>query len=161
MSAKVAPANPKACAACPWRIANQGMRHPDGWYTAANLKRLWAALRQGGNMSCHPTDSRNPVPEGTKQVPESVTTHECAGALTLQQREMMNFQDIAQAMPEKGNAHRAYLKVHPNGMTKIGLAHIASRAIFGNLDGVAMTALNLNDPDVGYARLAWKMRKAE
>lgn len=56
-------AAPHACSACPWRLANQGKRHPDGWYAKANLSRLWSRLRRGEAMSCHPSDPNNEVSE--------------------------------------------------------------------------------------------------
>lgn len=152
-----APANPKACVSCPWRLKNQGKPHPDGWFTAANLKRLWAKLRHGEMMSCHRTDPNNPVPEGQQPVPEGTTTHECAGALTLQQRELMNFQDIAKV--EK-KALKVYKQQHPQGMTRDGLTAIVERAMFGgtSIGGLKMSKPNLNDPEVGYSKLNWKPR---
>lgn len=56
--AQVRPACALACLACPWRLSNQGRPTPGGWYTRRNLDRLWAGLRRGTRMSCHPTDPR-------------------------------------------------------------------------------------------------------
>ena len=55
------------CQACPWRVENHGKRHPDGWYTKANLRRLWSGIRRGEEMSCHPTDPSNPVSERAQE----------------------------------------------------------------------------------------------
>lgn len=60
------------CAQCPWRTSNQGKRHPDGWYTKANLRRLWAGLRRGERMTCHPTDPANPVSDKADQAASNV-----------------------------------------------------------------------------------------
>src|SRR5690349_1270948 len=107
---------PSPCSHCPWRTENHGKPHPDGWYTAANRKRLWAKLRRGESMSCHPTDPENPVSEkaraaGAVVAKEGSQVRECIGAIVLQQREVMRFQ----AQPD------AYLKLHSNGMTRRGL----------------------------------------
>lgn len=131
------------CSACPWRTKNHGKRHPDHWYTKRNLKRLWAGLRRGESMSCHPTDPRNPVSEsaqraGTKPAPESADTRECAGALILQQREFMLLQNRFDA-----NLGR-YRKERPGGLTKEGMAVMLSRAIFGGIDGPKMAKPNLD-----------------
>lgn len=75
------------CATCPWIKANQGRRIPEvdrpaGWYTKANLRRLWTGLRHGHEMICHSTDptantygGKPGIKPGKEQV--------CAGALTL------------------------------------------------------------------------------
>lgn len=162
MTEKSAPANPKACASCPWRIKNQGTPHPDGWYRASNLARLWAKLKRGDSMSCHKTDPNNPVPEGTKPVPEGTTIHECTGALTLQQRELMNFQDIAKTEGKK--ALKIYKQQHPNGMSREGMLVLVERAMFGGtqIGGLEMSSPNLNDMEVGYpAKLKWDPKVEE
>ncbi len=80
------------CAACPWRTTNHGRRHPDGWYTKANLKRLWAGLRTGEatGMTCHPTDPVNPAPTGRPlaKAPDGADFYECAGAHAIRQVEI-------------------------------------------------------------------------
>lgn len=76
------------CAACPWLTANHRRRHPEGWYTDANRRRLWNGLRTGDapGMTCHPTDPLNqPVRDG-------ICTRECAGAWTLLAREWRDFE---------------------------------------------------------------------
>lgn len=130
----------RPCAACPWRTENHGRRHPDGWYTAANRKRLWAKLRRGDGMTCHPTDPLNPIPEGARAVPENATTHECAGALILQQRELMYLQDEPDL--------QTYRRNRPLGLTRAGIAEMISRALFGGLPivgGRAMSKPDLNE----------------
>lgn len=147
-------ANPRACAQCPWRLSNQGRRHPDGWYTKANLRRLWSKLRRGERMTCHPTDPTNPVPPGGKHVAEEVTTHECTGATILQEREVVRFQTIAKEDPGRTDALREYKRRHPHGMSRVGLIEIAMSAVFGKTPFVRDIARpNLLDPDVGYEPL--------
>jgi hypothetical protein len=101
MRTAIKPAAARPCAACPWRTANQGKRHPMGWYTKANLQRLWAGMRRGEDMTCHPTDPDNPVPPGSTPVRPGAVTIECAGSLILKQREVMRFQDLAHAHPDE------------------------------------------------------------
>lgn len=129
------------CAQCPWRTANHGKRHPDGWYTKANRARLWAQLRRGEAMTCHPTDPENPVPLGARPVPSHVTTRECAGAIILQQREM----DTLQRMDD----FKAYRKARPMGLTREGVAEMISRIMFAGMPmigGRPMPRPNLNEP---------------
>lgn len=131
------------CAQCPWRTSNHGKRHPDGWYTKANRQRLWAGLRRGDPMTCHPTDPENPVPLGTRAVPETVQTKECAGAIILQQREVWYWQHLF-----KGD-FQVYRKARPFGLTRDGLAAMVSRLIFGGVPvvgGPAISRPNLNEP---------------
>lgn len=135
-----------ACAACPWRTKNQGTPHPHGWYTKSNLARLWAKLRHGDSMSCHPTDPNVEVPEGTKPVPEGTETRECMGGLILQQREMMRFQDAPSSYPKRAPQ-----------MTKRGLAVLVNRSIFSMHKPMPLP--DLNDSDVQYEPLGkWERR---
>lgn len=146
----VAPATQHPCVPCPWRTANQGKRHPAGWYTKANLRRLWAGLRRGEDMSCHPTDPRNPVPAGTRPVPEKATTLECAGSLILKQRELKRFQRLVLDNPG-GDPFKLYRQQHPRGLTRAGLLAVVQRAMFGGMPvigGLEMTRPNLNEPGV-------------
>lgn len=149
-------AAPTPCVHCPWRTSNQGKRHPDGWYTAANLRRLWAQLRRGELMSCHPTDPGNPVSEraqavGYRPAPEHSQVRECTGALVIQQREFMLLQDGYNADLKR------YRRERPKGMTKEGLWSLIERAVFGGtpIGGHAMARPDLNQPDVGVPWLAW------
>lgn len=156
---RVHPAAPRACAACPWRRSNQGKRHPDGWFSKKNLRRLWARLRRGESMTCHPTDPNNPVPPGFTPAPAGAKTAECTGALILQQREVMNFQAVIAEDPNRRDALREYRRRHPAGMSREGLAEVVSRAVFAGTPfaGGVMTRPDLSDPDVGYERLTFNV----
>lgn len=152
---KVSPAAPNPCSACPWRLTNHGKPHPDGWYTKRNRARLWSKLRTGENMSCHPTDPTNPVPAGHACAPEGAQTLECAGALVLQQRELMRFQAVAKEFDAgtlKGRAFAFYRKLYPGGMTLAGLGSLVQRAVFGGVFGVAMSRPDLR-AEVGHDAL--------
>lgn len=139
---RVAPATSVPCGACPWRTSNHGKPHPDGWYTKRNRQRLWAGMRRGEAMTCHPTDPNNPIPEGARPVPEGTTTHECAGALVLQQREAMVLQEVY------GSDLRAYRRARPRGLTRDGIAEIVSRFLFAGtpFGGLPMAKPDLNEP---------------
>ncbi|MCM0619801.1 hypothetical protein [Nocardioides bruguierae] len=115
------------CQACPWLTANQGKHTPDGWYTKANLRRLWAGLRTGEapGMTCHPTDPDNPVSEagiaaGLKAAPEGAVTRECAGSIILQQREVDLFQRV-------DGDFATYRSGRPGAMTRVALFGFAMR----------------------------------
>lgn len=144
-------ATPVACKACPWRLSNQGKRHPDGWYTKRNLARLWAGLRRGENMSCHPTDPNNLVSEqararGYRPAPDHAEVRECVGSLVLRQREVTLLD-----RDHKGDPAR-YRTARPRGLTRDGIASLIERLLFGGtiLGGVRMPTPDLNDPDIGY-----------
>lgn len=153
-SLEVRSACPKPCAVCPWRVANQGASHPHNFYTTANLKRLWRGLRSGIRMSCHETDPRMAEFPGYEALADRKVVRECAGALVLQQRELMRFQEIARANPN-GNTFSEYRKQRPKGMTRRGLSVIVERAVFGGtpLDRVAMAQPDLSDSEVGFPLL--------
>jgi hypothetical protein len=100
---------------------------------------------------------------GYESLADRDVTHECAGALTLQQRELMKFQDIAQANPQSKTTLKDYKKQYPKGLTRNGLVSLVERSVFGGtgLDRVAMSTPDLNDVEIGYDVLgAWKIRKA-
>lgn len=160
---EVRPACPKPCASCPWRIANQGSRpDPHKFYTKANLARLWRGLRNGARMSCHPTDPRMAEFAGYEALADREITHECAGALTIVQREFQKFQELVLADP-KGKTLQQYRKRFPKGLTREGLVAVVERATFGGtmLDRVAMARPDLNDPEIGYDVLgAWRARQS-
>lgn len=163
MSDEVRPANPKACADCPWRLSNHGGRHQHGFFTKRNLARLWAGLRRGERMSCHPTDSRMAEFEGYEQTGEREVTHECTGALIVVQREFMRYQEILEQHPEADarEVMRLYREQRPGGLTRDGLVQVLERAMFGGtaLGGIVMARPNLNDCEVGYEPLGtWKPR---
>lgn len=149
------------CVHCPFRLSNQGTRHPDGWYTKANLGRLWAKLRRGDDMSCHPTDPSNPVSEraqaaGYKPAPAGSEVMECIGAHIVRQREFVLLTD------EYDADIRRYRAARPFGLTRDGIAALVARAMFGGIpmiSGRKMPLPNLNEPDVGHTPLGeWKPR---
>lgn len=115
MEAMVSP-----CAHCPWRKSNRGKRHPDGWYSKQNLRRLWAGLRSGDapGMTCHPTDLRNPLPKGSKPVPDGTVARECAGALLLVTRELREVERL-----DKEDRAIEYFRLRPYGLTRAGIMH--------------------------------------
>lgn len=141
---------PRACAHCPWRVSNQGKRHPGHWYTLANLRRLWTGLRTGEapGMTCHPTDPNNPVPEGCPSVPEGAETRECTGALLLVTRELKLLEklDVKPYLKQRGRI----------GLSRDGLVHwVMGRCkLGGTIMGTgAKIPLIDEDPDVQYGPL--------
>jgi hypothetical protein len=142
------------CKACPWRIDNHGKRHPDGWYTKANRTRLWSGLRRGEQMSCHPTDPRNPVSERAQKVgyspaPDASQVRRCAGGEILQQRELQLISDMKGDVP-------AYREARPGGLTKDGIGEVLSSHMFGQT-----LKVDLNAP-VGHGgdKLPWQKRSS-
>src|SRR4051812_5213451 len=88
-------AGPKPCAQCPWRLANQGCDHPEfgpDAYGKRNLGRLWAGLRDGKRMSCHPSVEPSLV---RARLTGLSRRRECAGALILVQRELARYEHCA------------------------------------------------------------------
>lgn len=105
-----APENGNVCPQCPWRLANQGKRHPHGFYTKRNLQRLWNQLRGGGRpQGCHPTDPSHPdhVASGT---PKNAKAQECAGSVIVLWREL---DKAVQLGPPESRARN---ELHPDGM---------------------------------------------
>jgi hypothetical protein len=135
----LAPACETPCSSCPWRTENQGKPHPDGWFTTKNRERLWAKMRRGESMSCHPTDPANPLPPGAPAVTAPVTV-ECAGSLILVQREAVKLQ----AFPGP-YAFRLYRKAHPKGLTKDGVANLISRTTLAGVPLVGAPRMPLLD----------------
>lgn len=156
MSTNVAPATPKACSSCPWRLANQGSKpDPHGFFTKSNLTRLWRGLRNGARMSCHPTDPRMAEFKGYEALADREVTHECMGSLVLVTREASQFHEIANANPDSKKVLALYRKAYPGGLTKSGLIAFAERQIFGGtaFDKNKMSTPDLNDAAVGYPPL--------
>lgn len=149
--APVIEATGKPCTVCPWRTANQGKPHPHGWYTVANLRRLWSKLRRGEMMTCHATDPSNPIPEGYKAVPEAATTRECSGAIIVQQREFMRLQEHLL----KGGTLASYRKVSPRGLTREGAVEIMGDALFAYPGQTKRIKPNLNQAGIGHPDLTW------
>jgi len=141
--------NVNPCSYCPWRKENQGKRTPGGWYTKKNLQRLWAGLRRGERMSCHPTDPRmnheeHVCPKGYKPAQDGNTPKECMGGLILQQREVTLAQEL-----ENPNS---YFKERPQGMTRRGIGRFIERAVFGDAIG-PMPRPNIADKSIYYEPL--------
>jgi hypothetical protein len=123
----------KPCAQCPWRLANQGTRHPHGFYTKSNLKRLWNQVRGGGQpQSCHLTDPSHPdhIAAGAKP---NAKPQECPGSVILIRREirlMANAEGVVGGKEEL--AH--YFKARKRGLTKRGALYwIVQRIQMGNV----------------------------
>lgn len=152
---KFAPAT-SPCGQCPWRTENQGTRHRDGWYTKKNLRRLWAGLRRGERMTCHPTDPDNP---GGRVLPDSVTTKECAGAQILVQRELHRLGELIEAnVPDPWGV---YLTTNPRGLTKVGASLSAMNVQWGGVmpGTLAVGRVDLNDETISFVDLApWEPR---
>lgn len=147
----VEPALPRACSHCPWRIGNQGKRTTDGFYSKANLQRLWNGMKQGELMTCHPTDPRMNEFESAPRVSECATTHICTGATILVQREWMRFQAIAEANPGR-DPYRIYRALDGPRMTREGLFATAMQANVreSNILITAAGRPDLGDLDVQY-----------
>lgn len=126
------------CAACPWRTANHGKPHPDGYYTDANRKRLWAGLRTGDapGMTCHPTDPEN------QPVKASQRTRECTGAWILLLREQRAFEQSADL--------RSYQRCRKLALTRDGFLAILGAMLpapFGR--GLQGTRVNDSEVSIG------------
>jgi hypothetical protein len=153
------------CKACPWRTANHGKPHPDGWYTQRNRDRLWAGMRRGEMMSCHPTDPNNEVTDaaqarGYRPAPEHSETRECAGAQVLAQREVQIINDMAEAGTLGTRRFSGYRTARPRGLTVDGIAVMIERAMFrGALGTRRLLRVDLNAPvSVGRDVLPWTPR---
>lgn len=136
---KIDGASPRACSACPWRLSNQGRPvDPHGFYTKANLKRLWDGLRTGEapGMTCHPTDPRMAEWEGYEGTAARDETKVCTGHLLLLMREMRRFEKSVHEVEaeaaagvklRRGEAVRRYRRGRPAALTLEGLASLAWR----------------------------------
>lgn len=112
----------KACAQCPWRLANQGKRHPHRFYTKRNLTRLWNQIRGGGApQSCHLTDPSHPdhVKVGA---PLGATPQECPGSVIVVLRELERMTGGNGGMVEPEHVNR-YVASRPRGLTRRGIVY--------------------------------------
>lgn len=155
--AKLVANAPRACALCPWRISNQGTPHPHGFYTVRNLDRLWNGLRTADapGMTCHPTDPRMAEFSGYEATAEREETRECAGAIVLVVRELMRFQAICLADPDRKDALLAYRREQPKGLGRRAMADLVWRFIAGGTPvarAIQADSRLVNDPDVGYPK---------
>ena len=92
----------KPCAQCPWRRSNQGKKHAFGFYTKANLRRLWNQVRGGGNaQSCHLTDPSHPdhIAVGAKADSEA---RECPGSVIVVKREIAKMANKDRVIDSEG-----------------------------------------------------------
>lgn len=159
----VSPCADEPCQDCPWRTSNVGRRSPMkvvnetyGWFSAKNRRRLWAKLRRGEAMTCHPTDPRHPG------VAEGVKTKECAGALILQQREFMVYQALFAELGAD-EALAEYRRRRPGGLTRKGIVAIAWNGLYGHVPffgGRQQGRPDLNaDVSLGDGKLPWPTKE--
>lgn len=141
------------CKQCPWRTENQGEASPGGFYTKANLTRLWGQIRRGGHaQSCHLTDPSHPdhLLAGCK--PDS-KPQECPGSVILVKRElaiMASFSPDQRTIDDAGV--KAYLKLRRGGLTKFGILYwLVDRVTFGGQPFIGGPALpeTADDPAIG------------
>lgn len=139
----------KPCDQCPWRLKNQGKKHKFGFYTKANLKRLWNQIRRGGgSQSCHLTDPSHPdhVAAGAKA---GAVAQECPGSV------IVVLQEIRKMADEKGviNTSVPYLKSRKKGLTKNGILWwVVSRMKLGGvpfMGGPKLPDVDESDPEIG------------
>ena len=111
----------KACKQCPWRTENQGKPSPGGFYTKANLKRLWRQICDGGHpQSCHLTDPSHPDHLIAGCNPNS-KAQECPGSVILVRRELDFMQSLGNDGVIDDGTVKAYLKQRKSGLKKSGI----------------------------------------
>lgn len=152
---EILPALGKACADCPWRVSNRGRRNEHGFYTAKNLRRLWAGMRNGERMTCHPTDPRMAEYEGYEKTEDAPVVRECAGSLLLKAREVTLLNSIAAKIPEgkKVDVMKLYKAVSPMGLTRRGIIKIIEDTAFAGRSALAMRSDFPEDLDVAYVKI--------
>ena len=62
------------CSSCPFRVSNHGKRVPKGWYSEANVQRLWRGISAGERLVCI---------ELELTADQTAARRECVGALHL------------------------------------------------------------------------------
>ena len=135
------------CPACPWRRSNWGKRTPGGFYTNANLRRLWNRIRRGfGQQTCHLTDPAHPdhVAAGT---PETAIAHECPGSVIIAAREV----EKVNGFVENEETDKEYRKADRRGLTREGLFYWMMRFKYGQ-DGEAAILAGLPPALPGVSR---------
>ena len=145
-------ARPKRpCDQCPWRLDNHGKRHAFGFYTKANLRRLWNQIRRGGRaQSCHLTDPTHPdhVAVGAKP---GASAQECPGSVILVVRELRQIEKLSKANSE--TAVKVYLKERRAGLTRAGILYwLLGRAQLGGTimgSGPRLPLIDEYEPGVG------------
>lgn len=141
----------RPCAHCPWRTTNQGKRTPWGFYTAANLRRLWNQIRSGGRaQSCHPTDPSHPDHRAAGAKPGS-KPRECPGSVIIVMREIRAMANAERVVtPESMTAYSKRRKgglKRPHGITYwlIERMQMGGVPFFG---GEKLPNIDINDPEV-------------
>lgn len=141
----------KPCDQCPWRLANQGKKHPFKFYTISNLRRLWNQIRKGGGaQSCHLTDPSHPdhVAVGAKP---NAKAKECPGSVIVVLREIGRMADDNREVNSESMA--AYFKRRKKGITKQGALYwIVQRIQMGGVPfvgGPKMIAVDESDEEIG------------
>lgn len=119
------------CEQCPWRTSNQGKRHPNGFYTKANLRRLWNQIRGGGTaQSCHLTDPSHPDHIAAGASPNA-KAKECPGSVILILREIRK---MSTGMTISDQSMKKYLKIRRKGITARGVLYwVFSRYVHGKV----------------------------
>ena len=144
----------RPCDQCPWRLTNQGKRHRFGFYTKANLRRLWNQVRGGGRpQSCHLTDPSHPEHAAVGAKPDS-TPRECPGSVILIKREIRAMADETGTVSP--TSIDRYLATRRRGITKRGILYWVVQRI--QLAGVPMVGGNplpevdVDDPEIRLPR---------
>jgi len=144
----------RPCDQCPWRLANQGKRHPFGFYAKANLRRLWNQVRSGGRpQSCHLTDPTHPehVAVGAKP---GATPRECPGSIVLIKREIRAMADEAGVIGPESTER--YLATRKRGIPRRGILYwVVQRIQFAGVPvvgGDPLPEVDVDDPEIGLPR---------
>ena len=146
------------CSACPWRITNHGKKNEWGFYTKANVRRLWNQIRGADRsgechpQSCHPTDPGHPDHIAAGAKPGSVPK-ECPGSVILVYRELEKLKAIADGKTIQPEHVDVYLKRHKDGLTKRGLLYwMMERMVYGGvpfIGGPKLPAVDVNEEGIG------------
>jgi hypothetical protein len=139
------------CDQCPWRLSNQGKRHQFGFYTLANLRRLWNQIRRGGGaQSCHLTDPSHPDHVAVGAKPEA-TARECPGSVIVVLREVEQMANAERVVTPESMAR--YRSTRKKGLTKEGILFwVVSRLQYGGVPfvgGVKLPDVDVTDATVG------------
>ena len=88
------------CGSCPFRVSNHGKRIPKGWYSRANLVRLWRGVSEGERLVCTELQA---TPDGAAKL-------ECTGALYLVLRHL--------EAAKRGEERRAAIPLSDTGLAR-------------------------------------------
>lgn len=120
----VMPAADAACSNCPWRRDNAGAEDP--LLSEEALVGHWDRIRDGNPFACHKTSidadalSADDQSRGWCEVPEGVSTRECAGALAQMLKE--------EGLRDELGSFEAYFALRgPHGVSRQGFAVLARR----------------------------------